>query len=310
MQQSATEVVDAPRRETLPLLARFLRAHLRSGIRGETRVTFLLAKHVESLQAVPIAIAGCALLFVDLRQGPAHVLLKGTPWHDDPFDPAERTVMRRIVKAGDVAFDIGANIGLHAVLLSRLVGPNGKLYVFEPNPDLLPALQKTVEASGNTVCFAYAASDESRVATLFVPEYNLMASLANWTTPEQSVGAVRGVPCRMQRIDELTDAGEVLHPDFVKCDVEGAEAMVFRGAQNLLDRVDAPILLFELNQRAAFGLGFGLSDAMDYLATLSQSDFRFFHVERDATLRQVDARALPSFGNVLAVPASRMHRIS
>jgi FkbM family methyltransferase len=218
--------------------------------------------------------------------------------------------MRRMVKPGDIAFDIGANIGLHAVLLSRLVGSEGRLYVFEPNPDLLPALRVTFEASANTVCYSYAASDETRAATLFIPAFNLMASLANWTTSEQDAGAVRGVPCQMQRIDELIDAGLILHPDFVKCDVEGAEPMVFRGARKLLDRVDAPILLFELNQRAALGFGFGLSDAMDYLAALSQPRFRFFHIERDATLREVDSTALPSFGNILAMPASRMHRLN
>jgi hypothetical protein len=68
--------------------------------------------------------------------------------------------------------------------------------------------------------------------------------------------------------------------------------------------------LFELNQRAALGFGFGLSDAMDYLAALPRSRFRFFNIERDATLREVDTTALPSFGNVLGVPASRMHRLT
>ncbi len=69
--------------------------------------------------------------------------------------------MSRVVMNGDVAFDIGANIGLHTVLLSQLVGQSGKVCVFEPNLELLPTLGRTVGGLGNATFFGCALSDKA-----------------------------------------------------------------------------------------------------------------------------------------------------
>ena len=74
--------------------------------------------------------------------------------------------MRRFVRAGDVVFDIGANLGLHTVLLAGL---RGRAFAFEPNPELLPTLEMTVQELGNTTLCACALSDEDSDCTLFVP---------------------------------------------------------------------------------------------------------------------------------------------
>ncbi len=42
-------------------------------------------------------------------------------------------VCQRLVKAGDVVLDIGANIGAHTLHLTRLVGPQGRVVAFEPS---------------------------------------------------------------------------------------------------------------------------------------------------------------------------------
>jgi hypothetical protein len=38
----------------------------------------------------------------------------------------------RLVKPGDRAVDVGANIGFHAEQLARCAGPQGKVYAFDP----------------------------------------------------------------------------------------------------------------------------------------------------------------------------------
>jgi hypothetical protein len=115
----------------------------------------------------------------------------------------------------------------------------------------------------------------------------------------------------MQRLDELIDEGAVLPPDFVKVDVEGAERMVFAGARGMLDRADAPIVLFEVNQRAAEGFGLNRSDAMKFLGSLPKPRFRFWRIENDASLSETAPTELPVVTtNMLAVPASRAQRIA
>ena len=77
--------------------------------------------------------------------------------------------MRRTIEAGDIVFDIGANVGLHAVLLSKLAGDAGQLCVFKPNPELLPQLRKTIGGLGNANLYPCVLSDVDETATLFAP---------------------------------------------------------------------------------------------------------------------------------------------
>lgn len=231
----------SPQRAILSPLAKVLRAYQRTDLRGKTRLTFLLARKLKSLQAVPVIIADRAPLYVDLRRGSAHDLLKGSPWKRAPYEAHEQDVMSRVVMPGDVAFDIGANIGLHTVLLSQLVGGHGKVCAFEPNAEMLPTLRRTVEGLGNATLFAYALADKTAESDLFVPEDASMASLADWTDGRLPDKA-RKLTCEQRRLDDLIVSGVVPQPDFIKCDVEGAELMVFRGAREALNRVDAPIV--------------------------------------------------------------------
>jgi SAM-dependent methyltransferase len=43
-------------------------------------------------------------------------------------------IMAKIIKEGDIVFDIGANRGQYTIFLSKLVGQKGKVYAFEPDP--------------------------------------------------------------------------------------------------------------------------------------------------------------------------------
>ena len=121
-----------------PVLARMLRWYLRSTLRGRTRLTAIVTRHLRPLWSVPIRIQDCPPLYVDLRSGHAQYLLQGDPWTHAPREQPEQDAMRRVVARGDVVIDIGANLGIHTVLLAKLIGPDGKLFAFEPNTALLP----------------------------------------------------------------------------------------------------------------------------------------------------------------------------
>lgn len=288
-----------------PLLARALRWYLRTHLRGRTRLTALLTRHLRPLWSVPIRIQDCPPLFVDLRSGHAQYLLQGEPWMHAPREQPEQDAMRRVVAPGDVALDIGANMGIHTVLLAKLVGPLGKLFAFEPNREMLATLRRTVDALPNASLHACALSDEAGQSAFFVPADDTKASLADWTD-EAIDGIAREEICERRRLDDMVDEGTIARPDFIKCDVEGAELLVFRGARGVLDRPDAPIMLFEVNAHTAAGFGFGTSEAKDYLAALPAARYRFFEVKDDGALPAITA--LTPWCNVLAVPEAKLPR--
>ena len=288
---------------TPSLSARVLQSYLRTSLRGRTRLSLAAARWVPSLQAVPVSIADWPPVFLDMRLPGSLRWLQGNPWPESPRERGEQLVMGRAVRNGNLVLDIGANIGLHLALLSRLVGPSGRVMAFEPNSRLLPNLRQTAAVAGNVTLYNIALSDRNDDASLFVPVDHSMASLEDWRHTD---GEKEKVACRMRRLDDLDVAGG---PAFIKCDVEGAELQVFRGATRLLDQADAPIILYEAGINTARGFGLTQWDATRWLERLRAPRFSFFVVGRDG---QIDPLAadIDRNVNVLAVPEARGERMA
>jgi FkbM family methyltransferase len=290
-----------------PWLARALRLYLRSGARGSTRCTFWLAKHVPSLHTVPITINGHQRLYVNLEDGLSHGLLAGSPWPDAPWEVDEQAVMRRLVRPGDVVFDIGAHIGIHSMLLAELTGPAGQLHAFEPNAAKLPALQATIAQLANGRLHAVALGDKSGHAALYVPLDQSMSSLVNWT--DGRAGDVAVSECDVCRLDDLVANGTVPRPDFVKCDVEGAEFQVLSGAIDTFDTPDAPIMLYEANAYSAKAFGQPIDAATERLRNFTRAQYAIFHVQPPGRLVPVDTLQHRKHLNLVAVPAAKRERL-
>jgi hypothetical protein len=134
-----------------------------------------------------------------------------------------------------------------------------------------------------------------------------MSSLADWTTNATldniRFGKARAITVQQQRIDDLAGKGILPLPNFIKCDVEGAELKVFRGGQKTLDRADAPVILFEAGPDSAAGFGLTMTDAANFLGALPRPGYQFFELHGGGTLRRVEPADLkPHNQNVLAVP--------
>src|SRR5205807_2152840 len=61
------------------------------------------------------------------------------------FEPPCVRVLRAVAGRGDVVFDIGANIGFFSTLLSRWVGPEGRVVAVEPDPENLALLRRNLD---------------------------------------------------------------------------------------------------------------------------------------------------------------------
>jgi FkbM family methyltransferase len=293
----------------LPLVASLLRAAQRARLRGSTRITFALARRMRMLQAVPVVVNNHETMFVDLRNSIAHVLLEGSPWDGAPWEVKEQLLMRWVVRPGDVVLDIGANIGLHTALLADLVGPAGHVHAFEPQHDLLYALQRTAEYAGNATIYPFGLGERREQRPLYIPEDDYsFASFADWTAG--CVGKVHSATCEVRTLDELVGAGMIGRPRFIKCDVEGAETLVFRGARETLNHEDGPIVLYEASGKSARGFGLAISAATAVLRELENAGFEIFHLRKHAQLIPLPTfRADCDHYNLVAVPRSRIGEI-
>jgi len=260
---------------------------------------------IPSLQEVPIGIGDGQIVYLDMQDAMCRDVLRNSPYVSHPWEPDEQAVIRRLVRPGDVVFDIGAHFGEHSALMADLVGPAGRIIAFEPNPDRQRGLRRTMAERGNGELLGIALADACGTARLFVPEFHVTASLADWTA--RRVGPVRELTCEQDTIDRLLSGGRVPRPQFIKCDVEGAELLVFKGAAGLLDRADAPIVMYEANGPAARAFGTAVSASTEYLRGLSAPAFSFFWVQPGGALVPIDAALQPGVDlfNLVAIPAHR-----
>ena len=65
------------------------------------------------------------------------------------YEPGLQRLFRRYVSAGSTVVEVGANVGWHTLMLSRLVGPGGRVHAFEPNPAIHRELRSNL---GLNVC--------------------------------------------------------------------------------------------------------------------------------------------------------------
>lgn len=165
-------------------------------------------------------------------------------------DPGEIRSVREHLSPGDTAIDIGAHKGAYTYWMARSVGPAGRVVAFEPQPELASYLKGIFRAPGwrSVTVEAMALSSGKGRARLVIPARH------GSTSPGASVELEPGGGSRSCQVDrDSLDVYCGAHPDirparFVKCDVEGHELEVFRGAETVL-REDAPVLLFECEAR-------------------------------------------------------------
>lgn len=136
----------------------------------------------------------------------------------------------KYVRPGDVAVDVGANIGLYTLALARAVGPAGWVFAFEPEPKNFLMLQRNLVLNGcaNVGAFRTAVCRSSGCVRLHLSDSN-SGDHRVYPVPGEGRDSFVNIPA--VSLDDFLAGGEV---NFLKVDVQGAELDVLRGAQRLI----------------------------------------------------------------------------
>ena len=181
------------------------------------------------------------------------------------FETAEMKFVRQLLKPGDVVFDVGANAGIFTVLAGRKVGPNGRVYAFEPGTEAQALLNTNLSLNrlSNVTLFEGAVSNQTGKAKLAVAEDGALSSLAKTGHHCQIVKEWRAVPTTT--LDDFVEKNNIAKIDFIKIDVEGAEKLVFEGAQRLLSSFPRVTILFEAYDPNAQGFKYSVEELFAFL---------------------------------------------
>lgn len=138
------------------------------------------------------------------------------------YEPERTEAFINTVKNGHIVYDIGAHMGYYTLIASRLVGPLGRVFAFEPHPYNLRILRRHLELNSLTNCVIIPAA---------VSDQTGKAKFAFGTgTGTGHLADLGEIEVKTVCIDDLMARGELLPPNVIKIDVEGAEIKVLKGA--------------------------------------------------------------------------------
>jgi FkbM family methyltransferase len=212
----------------------------------------------------------------------------GLPWavHDErvridprvrhliPHDgePALLDFLRRTIKPGDIVLDVGAFLGVYAILAARRAGLGGSVVAFEPTPSSAAIARRHFAYNGlsdRIMLVQAAVSDRTGRAVLHEyaePYVNSLAAAADTAAPpsHREVATVT--------IDDVCRSRGIV-PSLIRMDVQGAEIHALRGARETIRAAGGRLMIVaEMHPQCwpAFGIDESVAvDAIDGLGLIA-----------------------------------------
>lgn len=163
------------------------------------------------------------------------------------YEPYLRQLIQERLKPGWSFVDAGAHIGIQSVYASRLVGPEGRVYAFEPDPYNFDALVRNTRGLGNVLLTQSAVGAETGSARFTRSRGTISNSLIR--RPDVIPLDVQNVP--VISVDSVRPGKRVL----IKLDIEGAELLAIMGMEQTVKDADGVVVISEVNRTALEAAG-------------------------------------------------------
>ncbi|HXJ17486.1 MAG TPA: FkbM family methyltransferase [Candidatus Polarisedimenticolia bacterium] len=220
------------------------------------------------------------------------------------YEPHVRRCLAALIRPGDSILEVGAHIGYLTTFEALCVGPQGRVFAFEADPDnysrlsshtrgvpWVSAVRKAVWESSGTLIFERSATQgESGWGTL---------------TSVRDLRAGAHIPVEAISLDDWLTTETVTAIHGLKIDAEGSETAILKGARRFLNRF-RPWLILETNDIL---LRQASTSARELIEVLDSYGYSAFAFDWSAMIR-VHKTSVPDGGEVLCVPTSALHSVS
>ncbi len=258
------------------LVKRVTEVFREGGIAGVARQTRAKVRHLYTIATFRPHVIDKSLAGHSMRIAINNLFAKG--WVEERIEwPELEWVAAHMLRPGDVAVDCGANNGFTSVFFAKCVGPQGRVFAFEPVPTNAADVRQNIALNDlrNVELFQAAAGRTTGAVSIL--------DAPNGVLGVSGIGAMVSVP--MTSLDAAL--GDV-KPTFIKIDVEGHELEVLAGAQRILSgrpRLDIEVHPFLHIDRIAH--------ARAMFAELAKYDYEIFaQAYPDGPISRCDCEAL------------------
>lgn len=182
-------------------------------------------------------------LYVDKKDsGISQTLMKPKyfkKWHREP---EFMDIIESEVNEGDVAFDLGANIGYVTMYLAKYVGDKGMVYAVEPSPRNFQILNESILVNGlekRVEINQLAISSQSGTRELNISDESNLNSFVKTKYTKSTITV------KTSSIDDFFKKKKF--PNFIKMDIEGAEVDALAGIDKILENNSRMKILMEIH---------------------------------------------------------------
>lgn len=217
--------------------------------------------------AIPLQIEGVGEIRLFLNPDDRVI----TPWivKNRFWEETETHWFVKGIRPGDTVVDVGANVGYYAVIAGKLVGAEGRVFAFEPDPVGFALLKRNLELNGvtNVVAEQKAVSNAPGSIRLYLADAN---------KGDHRIYQPRGEERPFVDVDAVTlddYFADQPAPDFIKVDTQGAELVIFEGMAQTVKRTDAAVLVVEYSPRHLIGFGGTGVQLLDVIASFGVAMF-------------------------------------
>lgn len=164
------------------------------------------------------------------------VLKEQNDWFED-----EIKFLRHYIRDGMKILDIGANYGVYALTMAKLIGPSGRLWAFEPTASTASYLSEGIKANKfkNITLLQVGLSNKTGKAKLFTSDNAELNSLTKAAVPDAHSETISLVT-----LDYCMNKYNWNRLDFIKLDAEGEECNILKKGRNTLTAL-SPLIMFE-----------------------------------------------------------------
>ena len=186
------------------------------------------------------------------------------------YESAEIAAVMQLARACDTIFDIGANVGFYSIALGQRF-PESKIVAFEPIPVTFRELERNLalNAITNVSAFNQGLSDSANLAPFYFDA--TVSGAASGAPLGTEFGPTETIACPVETLDSFV-ARTGIAPGFIKCDVEGGELRVFRGAADVLQQFK-PMVFTEMLRKWSARFGYHPNEIIAFFRDLDYQCF-------------------------------------
>lgn len=222
-------------------------------------------------------------IMVDERDGiVARYIINSGVWEQHVTE-----VLQRLVHKGDKVIEVGGNYGYHTILLSKLVGQNGKVYTYEANDEVCNILNKNIRLNQlhNTEMKCVAVSNKIGTATFFTGYSNLGGSFvigknADLKHLKESSSFKDWHEKTVNTIYLDKDLNNIKGIHLLRMDAEGSELVIIEGAKKILKASPNIKIVMEWDVEMLSNFG----NVATFLSELAADNFKFYVIDENARL--------------------------